>query len=116
MSTLALENAVLSTFVVGTSVTGIYSNKDLFHLDPTVFTSSLRRRVAEVANDAIEKDTPLSEVFYSAEEKLKYGGVQYQDDWLDILATKPLPVSDAKYYNGKLKEAAIRRRMSHEFA
>lgn len=112
----AIENAVLSTFVVGTAVLGTHKNEDFFPLDPSVFTGQFRRRLAEAANKAIHENRPLSELFFEIGEKLANSHPNHQDAWLDILATNPLPVEDAKYYHRKLKEIQIRRRIQCQAA
>jgi hypothetical protein len=113
---LAIENAVLSTFITGTAVLGMYSNEELFLLNPDVFTGKFRRRLAEIANESITNGAPLSEIYFDIDEKVADLNSNNQDAWLNILATNPLPVEDAKYYHKKLTEQLIRRRIAHELA
>lgn len=114
---MSIENAVLATFVVGTSIWGIFTNKDLFELDEDVFTSTFRKRLARYINRALKEDKPVGSVLYTLEGKyLPSAHVNDQNEWLDMLAQNALPIADAKFYCKVLKEREIRRRMAHGIA
>jgi len=99
-----LERCVLSSFLfVGTC----HDNeiKDAFKLDPVLFSTPFRRRLAERINEETEGERAYQVL--CADVECAVAGTRHEQEMIDILSASPMPLSSAKRLHDEL--ARLRR-------
>jgi len=77
-------------------------------LSEDAFTSDFRRRVATKINATASVDKAYSVLSYDLESSIE--NTPYEQDWINILAQTPLPLTLAKRYHDDIrKEYDIRK-------
>lgn len=106
---IAIERSVLSTYIY---FDNFYFKEKINQVDSEVFYMPFHKRVMSKFNEALKENIPLGLKAIELEEKIK--GTQYEDDWLYILATNPLPLNALIWYVDKLKEKKIKRELEND--
>ena len=104
-STESLENCVLGSFLFFDHQ---HDNEetDIFELDPEMFTTPLKRRVAEKINEESRGDKFYQQLGVVLEEKAK--GTNHEHEMIQILGASPMYIKEAK----RLYEQIIEQRMA----
>ena len=92
------ENSILASFLY---IDDMGENKDeVFIIDSNIFTSAYRRAVANKINDETKTDQNYG--FLSVTLENDTAGTTFEQDWIDIIAQTPFPLTVAKRMNEKL--------------
>ncbi len=94
------ENAVLASFLYADDM-GEDTSK-AFLLSEDAFTNSFRKRVATKINATTSTDKTYSVLSYDIEYSIE--NTIYEQQWIDILAQTPLPLTLAKRYHDDIRE------------
>jgi hypothetical protein len=110
-----VERAILAT--IHWSVFYNEPNKDkLISLNPEIFTTELHRQIAKLWNKAFEKDIDLFPAYiYKLEKALNdQNDEKNQQEYLDWLATNPVPVNSMLELYKNLEAESIHRELQRK--
>lgn len=106
VSTICRENSILASFLYANDVGT--DTSEAFVLDQSAFTSSFRRATANKINDETNGDKMYG--FLSVTLQDHTAGTSYEQDWIDIIAQTPMPLSVVKrMHEGLLQEHSDKR-------
>ena len=95
------ENAILASFLYADDM-GEDTSKS-FLLSEYAFTSLFRKRVAVKINATTTIDKAYTLLSYDIENSVE--GTTYEQQWINILAQTPLPLTLAKRYHDDVRKA-----------
>lgn len=78
--------------------------KDIPKLDSKYFFNNFYKRIIDKINNSEVPNFAIEEIENSIKD------TKYENEWLEILSTNPLPSSIAEYYNKQLKIMSIGHR------
>ena len=100
-STENLENCVLGSFLFFDHQKD-NEETDIFELDPAMFTTPLKRRIAEKINEESKTDKFYQQLGVVLEEQIK--GTKHEHEMIQILGASPMYLKEAKKLYARIIE------------
>ena len=85
----AIQNSIIATYLLRDSFCDLNNIPKLNKLNPKDFIGSFYKKIVEKINHAISTDDALGVLSFEIQDKCE--GTRYEDDFLEILASNPLP-------------------------
>ena len=103
---LSIERAIIATYIYLDFYCDILNPPKMQILDDDLFSTQYHRQIAKKINNAIQAKESISMSGFEMQDKT--AGTRYESEWLEILASTPLPIQTIPSYLKLLQRIKIR--------
>lgn len=106
-SQISIQNAILATYFYREMYCDFNNIPKFRKLDREIFIGAFFKKAVDLLNRAVEDNEPFGVVALEIEDSCQ--GTSFEADYLEVIASNPLPYSAIEFYENILRVKKVER-------